>query len=164
LGLGVIFVTMEEKVMPVEPASQKSPVMKKFSTKDPNNWVMILGAVLVVVAGVATGWFLSGGMKSDTSESSQAAPGIEKSETEAGISDESTFTDSTEGTLVSGGIDGEGTHHLEKEGGPSQYVYLTSTVIDLEGFVGKKVVIWGETIAGSNAGWLMDVGKIKVIK
>ena len=150
--------------MSPESAPQQNPVMKKFSTKSPNNLMMILGAVLVVVVGVATGWLLSGGIKGDTSGSSQTVPGIEKSETEAGISDESTFTDSTEGTLESGGIDGEGTHHLEKEGGPSQYVYLTSTVIDLEGFVGKKVMIWGETIAGSKAGWLMDVGKIKVIK
>lgn len=48
--------------------------------------------------------------------------------------------------------------------GPSQYAYLTSTVIDLSAFTGKKVQVWGQTIAGKKAGWLMDVGKVKVIE
>jgi len=37
-------------------------------------------------------------------------------------------------------------------------------VIDLESFTGKKVKVWGETISAQKAGWLMDVGKIQVIK
>jgi hypothetical protein len=48
--------------------------------------------------------------------------------------------------------------------GEDKYVYLTSTVIDLQSFVGKKVKVWGETLSGLHAGWLMDVGKIKVVK
>jgi len=32
----------------------------------------------------------------------------------------------------------------------------------LQSFVGKKVMVWGQTIAAQQAGWLMDVGKIKV--
>jgi len=51
---------------------------------------------------------------------------------------------------------------LIRPGGDSQNVYLTSTVIDLESFVGKKVEVWGETIGAREAGWLMDVGKVKV--
>jgi len=35
-------------------------------------------------------------------------------------------------------------------------------VIDLSGFVDKKVEIWGETLAAKKAGWLMDVAKVKV--
>jgi hypothetical protein len=66
--------------------------------------------------------------------------------------------------LEEGGIDGEGTHHLVRDGGPSKSVYLTSTVIDLDSFAGKKVKVWGETISARKAGWLMDVGKIKIIE
>ena len=121
---------------------------------------MALGAFLVVLAGVGTGYFLSGRSLGESSK--EVAPGAEASATEAGLSDEATFRDSAEGTLESGGVDGEGTHHLVREGGESQYVYLTSTVIDLESYVGKKVTVWGETISARKAGWLMDVGKIKV--
>ncbi len=52
---------------------------------------------------------------------------------------------------------------MVREGGEDQYVYLTSTVIDLESFAGKKVQIWGETTSAQKAGWLMDVGKVKVL-
>jgi hypothetical protein len=92
--------------------------------------------------------------------------GVEQSATEAGLEDESAFTEeqSPEGILKEGGIEGEGTHHLDRGLGEDKYVYLTSTVIDLQSFVGKKVKVWGESLAGLKAGWLMDVGKIKVIE
>jgi hypothetical protein len=35
-------------------------------------------------------------------------------------------------------------------------------MVYLSGFVGKKVNIWGETLASKEAGWLMDVAKIQV--
>lgn len=126
--------------------------------------LLVIG-LLVISAGVGTGWFLSGGSKGKVlGNGSEAAPGAKQTETEAGIADEETFRDSAEGTLESGGIEGEGTHHLVREGGESQTVYLTSTVIDLESFVGKKVKVWGETITARQAGWLMDVGKVKVVE
>ena len=37
-------------------------------------------------------------------------------------------------------------------------------VLDLQGYVGKKVEVWGETIGAKQAGWLMDVGKIRIIE
>jgi hypothetical protein len=125
--------------------------------------MMVLGAVLVVLAGVGTGWLISG-RSSASGTPKEAAPGATSSKTEAGIADEATFRDSAEGLLVEGGIEGEGTHHLDRDLGEEKYVYLTSTVIDLQSFVGKKVQVWGETIAGKKAGWLMDVGKVKVIE
>jgi hypothetical protein len=148
---------------------QPSGVLKKFSPPKAKkgNLLMVVIALLVVGAGVGTGWLLSGQSffgGGSSGPSGGAAPGAEKSETEAGLEDESTFRDSAEGKLVEGGIEGEGTHHLEREGGEDQNVYLTSTVIDLSSFVGKKVKIWGETIAGQKAGWLMDVGKVKVVE
>ncbi len=68
------------------------------------------------------------------------------------------------GTLEKGGIDGEGTHKLIREGGESQTAYLTSSIIDLDPLVGKKVQVWGETFKGQKAGWLMDVGRVKVLE
>ena len=66
--------------------------------------------------------------------------------------------------MVEGGKDGEGTHHLDRGLGTEKDVYLTSTVINLDDFVGKKVQIWGETISAQKAGWFMDVVKIKTIE
>ncbi|HJX45953.1 MAG TPA: hypothetical protein VJ399_02165 [Patescibacteria group bacterium] len=138
-------------------------LVKKFSntTGKKENMILIIGAIIVVLGGVGTGWLLSGRAKG-TSES--AAPGAKQTQNEAGLADEKTFRDSAEGILEEGGIAGEGTHHLKRDSDASQYVYLTSTVIDLQSFVGKKVQVWGETITGKKAGWLMDVGKIKVIQ
>ncbi len=79
-----------------------------------------------------------------------------------GSTDEKTFKDSAEGMLKAGGIEGEGAYHLERPGGESQNVYLTSSVIDLSTFVGKKVKVWGQTNSSDKAGWLMDVGRLQV--
>ncbi len=80
----------------------------------------------------------------------------------AGIADKKTFKDMAEGILREGGIDSEGTYHLERPGGESQNVYLTSTTVDLSPYVGKKVKVWGQTYAGDKAGWLMDVGLVEL--
>ena len=129
-----------------------------FKAKAP----LILGVAGVIAAGILTGWLLSGGGSEAGSKAN--VPGSKTGLKEAGLADESTFKDSAEGVLESGGVDGEGTHHLVRPGGDSQNVYLTSTVIDLESFVGKKVEVWGQTIAAQEAGWLMDVGKVKVVE
>ena len=115
---------------------------------------------MVVLLGVGSGWLISG----RTRGSSVTVPGAQTGPKEAGLADEATFRDSAEGILEEGGISGEGTHHLVRPGGESQNVYLTSTVIDLQSFAGKKVMVWGETISAKKAGWLMDVGKIKVVE
>ena len=63
-----------------------------------------------------------------------------------------------------GGVDGEGSHHLVRPGGESQNVYLTSSIIDLDQFVGRSVKIWGATFEAQQAGWLMDVGRLQVLE
>lgn len=78
-------------------------------------------------------------------------------------SDAEDFSDNAEGVLREGGIDGEGAYHLERPGGESQNVYLTSSVLDLSPFVGRKVKVWGQTQAAQSAGWLMDVGRLQVL-
>jgi hypothetical protein len=80
-----------------------------------------------------------------------------------GSSDETIFKDNAEGYLEAGGINGEGSHALLRDNGPSQTVYLTSSVTDLDKFVGMNVKVWGETFRGQTASWLMDVGRIEVL-
>ncbi|MBI4153414.1 hypothetical protein HY503_00225 [Candidatus Woesebacteria bacterium] len=158
---------MKEKTQQI-PAPQApqapTPVVKKFPKFDfKSTGGLIVGAVAVVILGVGSGWLLSGKGKLLGGQTT-TVPGAETGPKEAGLADEATFRDSAEGILEEGGINGEGTHRLVRPGGESQNVYLTSTVIDLQSFVGKKVKIWGETISAKKAGWLMDVGKVKVIE
>ncbi|OGM12946.1 hypothetical protein A3A76_01605 [Candidatus Woesebacteria bacterium RIFCSPLOWO2_01_FULL_39_23] len=153
-------------VVASQPPAQNKDLVKDFPKRkfSKSSLTMAVVAFLVVLAGVGTGWLLSGSMKAKSDTAPEVSSEAKNEATEAGVADESTFRDSAEGTLVVGGIKGEGTHHLDRNLGEDKYVYLTSTVIDLDKFTGKKVQVWGETIKGKNAGWLMDVGKIKVIK
>jgi hypothetical protein len=80
-----------------------------------------------------------------------------------GVIDKKTFKDNAEGVLREGGIDGEGSFHLERPGGKSQYVYLTSSTIDLSKYIGKKIRVWGQTFSAEKAGWLMDVGFVEIL-
>jgi len=123
-------------------------------------WPYILGGFLVVLAGVATAWLISGGMTKNTTSTS--VPGVKSTANEAGALDPDVNYDTAEGTLQEGGLNGEGTYHLVREGGASKNVYLTSSVVDLGQFLNKKVEIWGQTLASKKVGWLMDVAKIKV--
>jgi len=150
--------------LPVENVAsevEKKPLVGKFTASGSKNLVMVIVAVVVVGFGILTGWLLSGVSKGKTQK--VTGTNVTQTKKEAGISDEKTFKDTAQGLLKEGGINGEGTHHLERDGGPSQYVYLTSSVIDLDSFVGKNVQVWGETIKGAKAGWLMDVGRVKVL-
>ena len=123
-------------------------------------WPYIVGAFLVVIVGVGTSWLISSKMAKTST--SGAAPGVKVTSTSAGVLDPKIKYDNTEGTLQEGGLNGEGTFHLVRDGGASHYVYLTSSVVDLSNFVNKKVQIWGETLASKKVGWLMDVAKIQV--
>lgn len=125
-------------------------------------WPLILGAFLVVVAGVGSAWLISSKVMPRTLGTSNAAPGAKVTSTEAGVLDPKVKYDNATGILKEGGIGNEGTHHIERDGGPSKYVYLTSSVIDLQSFVGKKVEVWGQTLASKKAGWLMDVAKVQI--
>lgn len=124
---------------------------------------MTLAAVLIIAAGILSGFFLS---RISTSSTIIPSSLSEKKGEKlvVGSTDDKVFRDKAEGVLEEGGIDGEGTHKLIRPGGESQTVYLTSSVLDLNQFIGKKVQIWGETNAAQKAGWLMDVGKIETIK
>lgn len=137
------------------------PIMNKIETRSPRNFLYPAMALVIVLAGIGTGWYLAGNRLGG---GKQVSPGITQSPTEAGTEDTSVFKDTATGKLVEGGIEDEGTYHLEREGGTDQYVYLFSTVIDLQSFVGKKVQVWGQTQAAKRAPWLMDVGRVKVVE
>jgi hypothetical protein len=148
--------------------SPSQKVLKEFPKDKVSEGTLplILGSLFVVLAGVLTGWFMSGPSATTTEAevSQKQEDAVKISANEAGVEDTSDFPDEVEGKLNEGGINGVGTYHLERPGGPSQNVYLTSTVIDLSSFVGKNVKVWGQTLSATKAGWLMDVGKIKVVE
>ena len=74
------------------------------------------------------------------------------------------FKDTAVGIIAINDDGGEGTHKLIREGGESQTAYLTSSVLDLDAFVGHKVQVWGQTFSSERVGWLMDVGRVKVLE
>jgi hypothetical protein len=123
---------------------------------------LILSAVVIVLAGGFSGFILSRTLPQPNVVSvSDDKKTVAKKV--VGSEDTKVYPDSAEGELQVGGINGEGTHSLIRPGGESQTVYLTSSVLDLNQFVGKKVKVWGQTFAAKKAGWLMDIGKVEVL-
>lgn len=139
------------------------PVQRTTISSKNNTLFYVLGAFAVVLLGVGSAWLIFTKVI-NKSGSSVAAPGAIVTSNEAGMLDANTKYDNATGDLKDGGIGNEGTHHLEREGGETHYVYLTSSVIDLSSFTGKKVEVWGQTLASKKAGWLMDVAKIKIVE
>jgi len=137
--------------------------VKGPTKKDGTKFFALVASVLVVGAGVLTGYILSQRGGEVMFLNKGGLPKMIKSERMVGSTDEKSFRDVAEGRLEKGGIDGEGTHKLIRPGGESQSVYLTSSVIDLDEYVGKKVRVWGETFTAQKAGWLMDVGRIEIL-
>lgn len=125
--------------------------------------IMLLLVVLVV--GIGGGYMLSRQSSSVTTSgnSTTAGGGVQKG-TVYGTTDTSTFKDTATGVIQAGGIDGEGQFHLVRPGGDSQNVYMTSSLVDLSQFVGKKVQVWGQTQTAQHAGWLMDIGRVEVLQ
>ena len=138
--------------------NMSSPTSSSFLT--PKVIGLFLG---VVIAGIIVGYGISrlggpvSGGSSTTSSGSEVIKGAVY-----GSNDTSTFKDTAEGTLKTGGIEGEGQYHLVRPGGDSQNVYMTSSLVDLSKFVDKKIKVWGQTQAAQHAGWLMDVGRVEV--
>ncbi len=151
------------------------PQIEPLSTKGKDMTIsrnMTIGVILfVLLAGVASGFAVntlsgsSAGLASPIVEQNKTAQEVEnavKVGAVFGVPDEKTFRDEVDGVLIKGGISGEGSHTLLREGGVSQNVYLTSSVVDLDQFENMKVKVWGETFKGQKAGWLMDVGRLEV--
>lgn len=136
-------------------------IIKRFQV--PSNPIKLLAIVLAisVLLGALTGYSLSrkGGaglnsasLNTGTAKSAQV--------------DSKTFKDFAQGTVRARPAASdpseyvEGTHFLERPGAVP--VALTSSVVDLSQYEGKKVKVFGETQKALKEGWLMDVGKVEV--
>lgn len=150
--------TLEDHVMEPVTKSKLTPIL------------VIVGILL----GLGSGFFfaqrrlliVSGGtgvVAGSTPQELTSSTSIKKGDT-FGSADEATFRDQAEGILMAGGIEGEGSHHIERGANATQWVYITSSVVDLDLLVGHRVAVWGETNQGKKAGWLMDVGRVKVLE
>lgn len=138
----------------------KKSIKSSFSPK------VVVFLVAVVVVGLLSGYFISvnqnGSMAGIKTTGNINSSSVSKG-TVVGSNDTATFKDTAEGILKEGGINGEGAFHLERNGGPSQNVYLTSASVDLSKFINHKIKVWGQTQKAQYAGWLMDVGRIEVL-
>jgi hypothetical protein len=129
--------------------------------------------ITVVVVAITVGFWLSrinfqGGSEKIAPAKSSTTVNTATSKEDVTVgkvygNDQQNFKDKATGKLESGGINGEGTHTLVREG-KNQNAALTSSIVDLDLFVGKKVEIQGETNSSRKAGWFLDVGNIKVLE
>lgn len=150
---------MEENIIQeVIPQSKKKSFLPVF----------VIG--LIILAGVGTGYLLSQKSGSSLLSGGQKLIGgaeVVQTQKEFGIKDEKAFKDTAEGRIeVNESTNGqalEGSHKLIRAGGPSKTAYLTSSVVDLNQFVGKCVTIWGETFASQKVAWLLDVGRVRLM-
>ncbi len=140
---------------------KKSSLMKKIQKNK-----LIVICVIALIAGSATGFgaYQLQSQAGQRKEPIQQVPGDRIQAGDVfGAQEDEIFTDEAQGYLEAGGINGEGSHKLLRVGGPSQTVYLTSSVTNLDKLIDMEVKVWGETYKGQIAGWLMDVGKVEVI-
>lgn len=143
-------------------------LMHELNPKKKNsNSTLLIVIIFALALGVASAFvatrLFGGASISALSTGGTGVEKIEKGET-VGSDDLETFKDTAEGTLKEGGLEGEGTYHLERPGGEDQYVYLSSSTVDLSQFVGKKVKIWGQTNNSNTVGWLMEVGRLQLLE
>ena len=142
-------------VEPIDPV-QKGDMHTHMKTKSTR---IVIGVYIFLgLLGVGTGYLLSHA----TIAGVGVKPGIVNTAKVSGSTDTATFKDSATGVIQKGGTDGEGTHQLIRDGGPSQTVTLMSSVVDLDQYVGKKVKVYGQTMAAQKAAWLMDVGRVEL--
>ncbi|OGC98822.1 hypothetical protein A2701_02540 [Candidatus Amesbacteria bacterium RIFCSPHIGHO2_01_FULL_47_34] len=139
-----------------------TPLESDQPDSTPSKVLLFFAALLVVVGGIFSGYKLSRRGVSASGNPATAGEMVNTA-TEVGSKDTKTFRDSAKGTLEKGGINGEGTHHITREENPAHPVYLVSSIVDLDEFVGKNIEVWGETIKGQKAGWLMDVGRVIIL-
>jgi len=149
----------------VSPSSVPTPSI----TQPMDNKKIPLVILLIAIAGIASGFTLNKFFPNESAPASTLSPAASENISNVKVGDSfgvesDTFSDTAEGVLEKGGINGEGSHKLIRPGGDSQTVYLTSSVVDLDELVGHKVAVWGETFAAQKAGWLMDVGRVKVLE
>lgn len=124
--------------------------------------VMLTVYIVLILLGVGTGYVLASKGAALPVGSVVNTEGTGESDRVVGIQDASKYSNCPVGTLEADGIEGEGTHHLVREGGPSQTAYLMSSLIDLDQYVGLTVKVCGTTMQARTAPWLMDVERLEL--
>lgn len=162
------------QVSPVEKKPSEtllsSPVQQNMNQVSAKPNYVAIAAILLssLVLGSGSGYAIRQAQGSSSTSAPTGSAEDNKTvvitENEAGVDNSEAFPDSAVGILMEGGKDGEGTHYLDRGMGADKYVYLTSTVINMQKFVGKNVEVRGQTLSARKAGWLMDVGRIKVVQ
>lgn len=145
----------EKITQPIEPSTSGNKLAKI---------VPVLLIIIVVVIGIATGFVLSTKNKPSIAgkillEGEGISPEIQENLSQ-------TFSDEAQGVLEKNTeLDryAQGPWILIRPGGDDQRAFLTSTVLDLDEYIGKEVKVFGETFGSSQVGWLLDVGKVEVI-
>jgi len=141
-----------------------SPI--RFLKFDSINKIFIAVLIASVVLGLVAGYLLTGTNKSSSLTSAQNTSNSNGTTAKAANQDTQTFRDFAEGTIQKRPASknandyAEGTHLLVRQGATP--VALTSSVVDLSQYEGKKVKVLGETQKAVSEGWLMDVGKVEV--
>jgi len=155
--------------MDIPNLSQTDNIIKRNSSQKNTKLVVIIIAVFAVTSGfwISRFWPTKTAISLDDLENTVGSSAVDAESLEIGViygNIEKSFKDSATGTIEKGNINGEGTHILNREGGATQRASLTSSTVDLDLFVGKKVEVKGETNASRKAGWFMDVGSIKILE
>ena len=157
---------MAEQIIRKLDSDQKETKTKTNLPKsqvDKKKWSRILLFVVIFVVATVLGRFAAQLTVKDRSDLPSVTYTQQSGSANSyGQKNDKLCPDKAEGTIKSGGIDGEGTHHLVRKGGKDQYVYLTSSTVDLSLVENKKVVVWGKTYAAKTAGWLMDICYLEV--
>jgi hypothetical protein len=128
---------------------------------------MVVIGMVAIILGIGTGYVMvskTGAVNSPSVTKTGDITATVKKGDIFGSDDTKTFSDTTEGVLNPGGIQGEGQFHLVRPGGDSQNVYLVSSIVDLSKLENHKIKVWGQTQKAQYAGWLMDVGKVEVLE
>jgi len=157
------------------PSPAQNPVQVPSSKKTSllSLWGVLISLVLALIVGYFTSRYYPLSSKKTSSLLTTKPDAIsteditDKSAIQAGktYGDTATiFKDSATGTIEKGSINGVGTHILNREGGASQRASLTSSVVDLDLFVNRRVEVKGETHASKQTAWLLDVGSVKVLE
>lgn len=138
-----------------------APITKPLLDNSPISKIFIVILGIAIILGLATGYVLS-------SRPSDRQGGIVPAQApKTAEQDSRTFRDFAEGVVKAKPqpsdptIYVEGTHYLQRDGAVP--VALTSSVVDLSKYEGKKVKVYGETQKALKEGWLMDVGRVEEI-
>ncbi len=124
----------------------------------------VIPILIIVILGVVTGFLFSRKAAPGVSVGSQLVQTVQTTK-EEGVTNLALFPDQAVGTVKinDGKITKEGSHILIRDG-IGQNAYLTSSVIDLNKYLDKKIQVWGKTYGAQKAGWLMDIGRIKLVE